>query len=305
MQIGFIGLGKMGFNMVERLLEKGHGVTVHDLSRDAVARIVERGASGAASVAALAEALAPPRVVWLMVPAGAPVDAVLDSLVPGLQEGDIVIDGGNSRHTDSVRRAARLEAGGLAFVDVGTSGGLEGARHGACMMVGGSREAYDRLEPLFADLCVEGGFGYMGRSGSGHFVKMVHNGIEYGMMQAMGEGFDLLESSGYGLDYREVSRVWSNGSVIRGWLMELAGNAFRRDARLGYLEGSIADSGEGRWCVEAALEHGVSVPVIAESVFRRFSSRSRDNFSDKVVAALRHEFGGHGFRGTGKGEGAS
>ena len=305
MEIGFIGLGKMGSGMVEHLLELGHRVVVYDLSADSVAALSAQGAVPARSLHQLVDELAPPRVVWMMVPAGRPVDAVLDGLMPCLGAGDTVIDGGNSHYADTVARAARLGAAGVHMLDAGTSGGLDGARHGACIMVGGPREAYDAAEPLFRELCVEGGYGYMGASGAGHFVKMVHNGIEYGMMQAMGEGFDLLESSGYGIDHETVARVWSNGSVIRGWLMELAGKAFARDGRLSYLGGAIADSGEGRWTVQAALDRGVSIPVIAESVFRRFSSRSKENFSDKVVAALRHEFGGHGFTPAEGGEGAA
>ncbi len=305
MKIGFIGLGKMGFSMVEHLLECGHQVVVHDLSQDAVSRLAEQGASAALSLEHLVAGLDTPGIVWIMVPAGAAVDSVLDGLIPLLRKGDIVIDGGNSHYADTVARAAKLEREGITLLDSGTSGGLEGARHGACIMVGGSREAYDSLEPLFRDLCVENGYGYMGSSGAGHFVKMVHNGVEYGMMQAIGEGFDLLEASGFAIDHETVARVWSNGSVIRGWLMELAEKAFRKDGKLSYLGSAIADSGEGRWTVEAALEKGVAIPVIADSVFRRFSSRSRDNFSDKVVAALRHEFGGHGYTASGDGEASS
>ncbi|NTU68733.1 MAG: decarboxylating 6-phosphogluconate dehydrogenase [Chlorobiaceae bacterium] len=305
MEIGFIGLGKMGFAMVEHLLECGHRVVVYDLSADAVGTLAGRGAVPAGSLHHLVDELRSPRVVWMMVPAGRAVDTVLDGLAPSLRSGDIVIDGGNSHYTDTVSRAAKLAGDGVHLLDAGTSGGLEGARNGACIMVGGPREAYDAVEPLLRDLCVGEGYGYMGASGSGHFVKMVHNGIEYGMMQAIGEGFDLLESSGYGIDHETVARVWSNGSVIRGWLMELAGKAFAKDARLSYLGGAIADSGEGRWTVQAALERGVSIPVIAGSVFRRFSSRSKDNFSDRVVAALRHEFGGHGYSPAEGGEASS
>ncbi len=295
MNAGFIGLGKMGLNMVEHLLELGHRVVVYDLSQEAVESVSTKGAVPSCSLQHLAGELETPRIVWMMVPAGRAVDAVLAGIVPFLNSGDIVIDGGNSRYTDTVARAARLEEQGIRLLDVGTSGGLEGARQGACMMVGGNREAYDFVEPLLTDLCVPNGCGYMGASGAGHFVKMVHNGIEYGMMQAMGEGFDLLDSSGYGIDHETVARVWSNGSVIRGWLMELAEKALAKDGRLSYLGGAIADSGEGRWTVETALDLGVSVPVIAESVFRRFGSRRPDNFSDRVVAALRNEFGGHGY----------
>lgn len=295
MNTAFIGLGKMGLNMVEHLLELGEKVAVYDLSRDVVEALVLKGAEPAYSLEQLVRTVQHPRVVWLMVPAGNPVDEVLASLMPYLDRGDIVVDGGNSHYADSVQRAVRLLEQGIRFLDAGTSGGLEGARHGACIMVGGDRDAYIAIEPLLEALCVPGGYGYMGRSGSGHYVKMVHNGIEYGMMQAMGEGFDLLESSGFELDHAEVARVWSNGSVIRGWLMDLAARAFEKDGKLGYLAGNIADSGEGRWSVEAALRQQVSIPVISASLFRRYRSRSENNFSDKVVAALRHEFGGHGF----------
>jgi 6-phosphogluconate dehydrogenase len=296
MNTGFIGLGKMGFNMVENLLDHQRKVVVFDLSVEAVEAASEKGAIAAESPGILAGKLQHPRMIWIMVPAGKPVDSVLELIMPHLEPGDILIDGGNSRYSDSERRAKLLEQQGIFFLDAGTSGGLDGARHGACIMVGGAKEAYDLVEPLLRDMCVKNGYGYMGRSGSGHFVKMVHNGIEYGMMQAIGEGFDLLETSGYDLDPEVVAGVWANGSVIRGWLMELAGQAFSKDRKLGYLKGEIADSGEGRWTVEAALEQKVSIPVIAGALFRRYSSRAEENFSDKVVAALRHEFGGHGFK---------
>lgn len=295
MKIGFIGLGKMGFGMVENLLDHGHEVVAFDLSPEAVQRIAGRGAEPAVSLEDMVSRLEAPRAVWMMVPAGNPVDATLSGLLPLLDKGDIVLDGGNSHYRDTLRRSGELSAIGIRYMDVGTSGGLEGARSGACMMIGGDRDVFGFLSPLFGDLCVPGGFGYMGESGSGHFVKMVHNGIEYGMMQAMGEGFDIMENSVFSIDHLEVARVWSNGSVIRGWLMELVAKAFERDGKLGYLSGEIADSGEGRWTVETALEEKVSIPVIADAVFRRYRSRSNDNFSDKVVAALRNEFGGHGF----------
>ncbi|QEQ57436.1 phosphogluconate dehydrogenase (NAD(+)-dependent, decarboxylating) [Chlorobium phaeovibrioides] len=295
MQAGFIGLGKMGFNMALQLLEHGHELVVFDLTEQAVSRMEEAGAIPADSVADLASRLSSPRVIWLMVPAGDAVDATIRDLLTQLQEGDIVVDGGNSRYQDSRRRAVELAGVGIRFLDVGTSGGLEGARHGACTMVGGEKDAYLCVEPLLKDLCVPGGYGYMGSSGAGHYAKMVHNGIEYGMMQAIGEGFELMQAGEFGFDMEEVSRVWANGSVIRSWLMDLARQAFQKDGSLGYLEGTIADSGEGRWTVEAALERDVSVPVIASALFRRYRSRSDNNFSDRVVAALRHEFGGHGF----------
>ena len=295
MNIGFVGLGKMGFNMVQHLVECRHHVVVFDLSAELVVTLSEEGAVASSSLHQLASMLPSPRLIWLMVPAGTPVDATIDTLLPSLQPGDIIIEGGNSHYTESVKRAARLNEQGIYFLDAGTSGGLEGARRGACIMVGGDKRAYDIIEKLLKDLCVENGYGYMGPSGSGHFAKMVHNGVEYGMMQAIGEGFDLLASSGYDFNLDEVSKVWANGSVIRGWLMDLAARAFQKDPKLDYLSGRIADSGEGRWTIEAALEHEVSIPVIAASLFTRYRSRSEDNISDRVVAALRHEFGGHAF----------
>jgi len=302
MKIGFIGLGKMGFNMVEHLLELGHEVVAFDVSAEAVKAIKAKGATAASSLQHLVGELDAPRVVWMMVPAGRAVDAVIGGLAPFLKAGDIVIDGGNSRYTDSVARAEKLREEGVRLLDIGTSGGLDGARHGACMMAGGDREAYTIVEPMLRDLCVENGCGYMGASGAGHFVKMVHNGIEYGMMQAIGEGFDLLRASGFAPDNETVARVWSNGSVIRGWLMELAEKAFAKDGDLGWLGGKVADSGEGRWTVEAAIDLGVAVPIISGALFRRFRSQSEENFSDKVVAALRHEFGGHAVQAPGSGE---
>lgn len=295
MKLGFVGLGKMGENMVENLLAHGHEVVVYDLSSEAVGKSAGKGAFPAASLEDMASQLAVPKVFWLMVPSGDPVDRTLDSLRSLFERGDVVIDGGNSNYHDTVRRGRELAERGVSFMDVGTSGGLEGAKDGACMMVGGDRDVFTSLIPLFKDLCVDNGYGYMGKSGAGHFAKMVHNGIEYGMMQAIGEGFDILRNSGFAFDHHEVARVWANGSVIRGWLMELVARAFQEDGELGYLSGEIADSGEGKWTVETALEQGVSIPVIADALFRRYRSRSKDNFSDKVVAALRHEFGGHGF----------
>ncbi|MEI8185152.1 MAG: decarboxylating 6-phosphogluconate dehydrogenase [Chlorobiaceae bacterium] len=295
MKIGFVGLGKMGFNMAKHLLECGHDLAVFDLSENAVASLAEHGAVASASLPELAGMLQSPRLIWLMVPAGTPVDTTLNTLMPLLDPGDIIIDGGNSHYTDSEKRAALLKNKEIFFLDAGTSGGLEGARQGACIMVGGDKQAYEVIEPLLKDMCLENGCGYMGASGSGHFAKMVHNGVEYGMMQSIGEGINLLASSGYDFNLEEVSRVWANGSVIRGWLMDLVVRAFQKDPQLEYLSGRIADSGEGRWTVEAALEHEVSIPVIAASLFSRYRSRSENNLSDRVVAALRHEFGGHSF----------
>jgi 6-phosphogluconate dehydrogenase len=281
--------------MACHLLECGHNLVVFDLMESPVAALAEKGAVAAASLQELAGMLDTPRLLWLMVPAGDPVDSTIEQLSSLLDPGDIIVDGGNSHYKDSRRRAVRLKKEGISFLDAGTSGGLEGALQGACIMVGGEKAAYDVVEPLLKELCVENGYGYMGQSGSGHFAKMVHNGIEYGMMQAIGEGFNLLDASDYDFDLEEVSRVWVHGSVIRGWLMELMLRALQKDPELGYLKGSIADSGEGRWTVETALEHEVSIPVIAASLFNRYRSRSDENLSDRVVAALRYEFGGHSF----------
>jgi 6-phosphogluconate dehydrogenase len=295
MKIGFIGLGKMGMSMVENLLDHGHEVVVYDLSHSLVEHATTRGAEGSSGPEDLIARLPEHPAIWMMVPAGDAVDGTLDALLPLLNQGSCVIDGGNSHYRDTMRRAEYASARGVHYLDVGTSGGLDGARNGACMMIGGKEEMFRNLEQLFTDLCVPDGYGYMGSSGAGHFVKMVHNGIEYGMMQAIGEGFDILETAPFDFDHKAIARVWSNGSVIRGWLMELAGQAFEKDGKLGYLSGSIADSGEGRWTIEAAMDQNVSIPVIANALFRRYRSRSEENFSDKVVAALRHEFGGHGY----------
>ncbi len=297
MKAGFVGLGKMGYSMVRHLLECGHDAVVFDLSQETVAGLAENGAIAATSLWELAGNLVSPRIIWLMVPAGDPVDSTIGKLVDFLEPGDVIIDGGNSHYTDSVRRAETLAASGIRFLDAGTSGGLDGARNGACIMVGGEKSAFELVEPLLKDLCVENGYAYLGASGSGHYAKMVHNGIEYGMMQAMGEGFNLLSSSGFDFNLEEVAKVWSNGSVIRGWLMELATSAFQKDPKLDYLSGRISDSGEGRWTLEAALGQEVSIPVIAASLFSRYRSRSENNLSDRLVAALRHEFGGHAFSG--------
>jgi len=294
MKFGMIGLGKMGMNLVLNALDHGHEVVVHDVNPEPVQTLAEKGAIPADSIEALIRKLSRPRIVWLMVPAGDIVDQVLESVVPVLEEGDIVIDGGNSHYRDSIVRAERLGDRGIRFFDVGTSGGMEGARHGACFMIGGDKETFGQyLEPLFRDLAVENGYLYAGRTGSGHFLKMVHNGIEYGMMQAIAEGFEILDKSEFDFDYEEVARVWSNGSVIRGWLMELTRNAFAKDPRLEGIRGVMHSSGEGLWTVQTALDVQASAPVIAMSLFMRYRSLEDDTFHGKVVAALRNEFGGH------------
>lgn len=296
MKIGFIGLGKMGLNMVQNLLDHGHEIVAYDISPKLTEEVSKLGAKGVNSIEDLMTNLPESKAIWLMVPAGKPVDGTIEKLLPLIKKDDILIDGGNSYYKDTLRRAELLNSKGIKFLDVGTSGGTDGARNGACMMIGGDKEAYSKLEGLFQCMCVENGCGYVGQSGSGHFVKMVHNGIEYGMMQSIGEGFDLLSSSNFKPNLENVAKIWSNGSVIRGWLMDLTQNALSKDANLSHVAGEIADSGEGKWTVEAALEHNVSIPVIGASMFERYRSRQANTMGNKIVAALRDEFGGHGFK---------
>jgi 6-phosphogluconate dehydrogenase len=285
----------MGMNMVRRLLKGGHQVIAYNRTPNKTDQIVKEGAIGAYSLSELVEKLPPPRVVWLMLPAGPTIDDHLAQLKELLSDGDMVIDGGNTYYKDDIRRAEMLAEKGIQFVDAGVSGGIWGLEVGYCTMVGGAKENYEYLEPIFKSLAPEDGYLYCGPTGAGHFVKMVHNGIEYGMMQAYGEGFDILEASPYAesLNYAEVAHLWNQGSVIRSWLLELAEAAFKKDARLSDIRGYVEDSGEGRWTVQQAVETGVSAPVISLSLFQRFRSRAEDAFSDKVLAALRREFGGH------------
>ncbi|QMV43604.1 phosphogluconate dehydrogenase (NAD(+)-dependent, decarboxylating) [Cohnella cholangitidis] len=293
MELGLIGLGKMGFNLARNLLLNQHRVTVYDVDPEPGAELAKLGAVPAASIGQLAANLPSPRTIWIMVPAGKIVDEVIDSLLPDLEQGDIVIDGGNSHYKDSVVRADRLRERGIRFFDVGTSGGMEGAANGGCFMIGGDREAFKFIEPLFQAIAVDRGYLYAGANGSGHYLKMVHNGIEYGMMQSIAEGFELLSKSQYEFNYEDVARVWSNGSVIRGWLMELAEQAFSKDPKLSGIKGKMMSSGEGKWTVQTALDLEVGTPVIALSLLMRYRSLEEDTFHGKVVAALRNEFGGH------------
>ena len=295
MQIGMIGLGRMGMNMVKRLLQGGHEVVAYNRSPEKTEEIVKEGATGSFSLAELVEKLTQPRAVWLMLPAGKPVDDHLEKLKELLDPDDIVIDGGNTYYKDDIRRGDFLAEKHIKFVDVGVSGGIWGLEVGYCLMAGGDRQVYNHLEPIFKTLAPREGYLYCGPTGAGHFVKMVHNGIEYGMMQAYGEGFAILDGSPYGefLDYAQVSHLWNQGSVIRSWLLELLEVAFGKDERLTEIRGYVEDSGEGRWTVLQAVESGVAAPVIALSLFRRFSSREEDSFEDRVLAALRREFGGH------------
>ena len=295
MRLAMIGLGKMGGNMTARLLERGHEVVAFDRSADVVQRTVALGATGASSLADVVTALRPPRIVWIMVPAGAPVDETIAALVSGLEEGDVVIDGGNSRYVDTLRRARALEQRQIDFVDAGTSGGIWGRENGYCLMVGGSSRAIELCGPIFESLAGPGGFAHVGPAGAGHYVKMVHNGIEYGMLQAYAEGYEILHASKAfpDLDLHQIAAVWNRGSVVRSWLNELAERAFERDASLAALRGWVADSGEGRWTVQEATDLDVPAPVIALSLIMRLRSRQEDSFGAKVIAALRNEFGGH------------
>ncbi len=293
MELGMIGLGRMGANMSERLVRGGHRVISYDRSPEAIQLVVDKGAVGAHSLADFVKQLTPPRAIWLMVPSGDPVDQTIDQLLPLLNEGDILIDGGNSNYKDSIRRAGKLSAQRLHFIDAGTSGGVWGLENGYCMMVGGDKEIVERLAPIFTTLAPPDGYLHVGPNGAGHFVKMIHNGIEYGMLQAYGEGFELLKASRFDLDLGKISHLWNQGSVVRSWLLELAENAFEKDPKLSSIRGYVDDSGEGRWTVEEAIERSVPAPVLMLSLFARFASRQEDSFSAKVIAALRNEFGGH------------
>ncbi|MFT8871259.1 MAG: phosphogluconate dehydrogenase (NAD(+)-dependent, decarboxylating) [Sporolactobacillus sp.] len=293
MDIGLIGLGKMGFNLALNMTEHGFSVHAYDCSVDAVRRATKANITVHETMDELIRALPAPRALWMMVPAGEPTEETFQSLLTLLQPEDVVIDGGNSRYTDSLRRYQSCHDRGLLFLDVGTSGGISGARHGACTMIGGDRAAYDRLEFLFKSLSVEDGYLYTGKAGSGHFLKMVHNGIEYGMMQAIAEGFEVLEKSEFDYDNEAVAKVWNHGSVIRSWLIELLEDAFSKDSDLETITGVMASSGEGKWTLESALDLQVPTPVIALSLLMRYRSLESDTFAGKVVAALRNEFGGH------------
>lgn len=292
MEVGLIGLGKMGYNLGLNLLDHKHQLVAYDLNTTAVKEMEENGAKGASSLKELVTSLSSPRVLWVMVPHTV-VDSVIEEISPFLESGDIVIEAGNSHYKESIRRYEQLKETGVHYMDAGTSGGTEGARQGACYMIGGDPEAWEVVESLFKDTAVENGFLYAGKSGSGHFLKMVHNGIEYGMMASIGEGFELLEKSDFDYDYEKVARVWNNGSVIRSWLMELTENAFSKDAKLDEIKGIMHSSGEGKWTVETALELQTATPVIAMSLLMRYRSLENDTFTGKVVAALRNEFGGH------------
>jgi 6-phosphogluconate dehydrogenase len=300
MQLAMIGLGRMGGNMVRRLLQEGEGgggggheLIVYDRSADAVQAHVAQGVKAAKDLADVARQLAPRRVVWVMVPAGA-VESTIEQLVPHLARGDIVIDGGNSHFRDSLRRAEALKARGIEFVDVGTSGGIWGLTVGYCLMIGASPAAFQHCEPIFRTLAPPEGYAHVGPCGAGHYVKMVHNGIEYGLLQAYAEGYEILHASqDFKLQLGQIAKLWNHGSVVRSWLNELAERAFSRDDQLAAIRGYVEDSGEGRWTVEEAMRLDVPAPVITLSLLARLRSRQEESFGAKVIAALRYEFGGH------------
>jgi 6-phosphogluconate dehydrogenase len=294
MRLAMIGLGRMGGNMTERLVKGGHEVVAFDRTRDVVDKYVLHGATGAYTIPDVPAKLKTPRIVWIMVPAGKPVDETIAQLLPGMSKGDVIIDGGNSNFHDSMRRAADLQGRGIHFVDSGTSGGIWGLANGYCLMIGASPEAFKLCEPIFKTLAPPDGYAHMGPPGSGHYVKMVHNGIEYGMLQAYAEGYEILHASkDFKLDLHKIAAVWNHGSVVRSWLNELAEMAFAKDVDLKDLRGYVEDSGEGRWTVQEAIDLDVPAPVITLSLIMRLRSRQQDSFSAKSIAALRNEFGGH------------
>jgi 6-phosphogluconate dehydrogenase len=294
MDVAMVGLGRMGGNMARRLLRGGHRVVVWNRTYEKAQELEGDGAEAVRELVDVVAALPVPRVIWLMLPYGDTTQEAIDALVPHLAEGDILIDGGNSPFQDDVRRGGALAEHGIRYLDAGTSGGVWGLQVGYCLMVGGERSAFEHVEPLLATLAPPGhGYDYMGGHGSGHFVKMVHNGIEYGMMQAYAEGFELLESTDWDLDLAAIADLWNQGSVVRSWLLELAADALKKDPGLEHISGYVEDTGEGRWTVEQAIQRSVPLPVITMSLFTRFRSRQDDTFSGKVLAALRNEFGGH------------
>jgi len=300
MQLAMIGLGRMGGNMAERLMRHGHEMVVFDRTAETVAKYEKLGATGTSDLAKMVQALRTPRVIWIMVPAGDPVDQTIATLTPMLSPGDIIIDGGNSNFHDTIRRGQQLAQFKIELIDSGTSGGIWGLENGYCLMVGGSEPAVKHCEPIFTALVPENGYAHVGPTGSGHYVKMVHNGIEYGLLQAYAEGYEILHASKIfpKLDLEQISEVWQHGSVVRSWLNELAASAFARDASLGAVKGWVADSGEGRWTVQEAIDLDVPAPVITLSLLARFRSRQTDSFGAKVIAALRNEFGGHEVKHT-------
>jgi 6-phosphogluconate dehydrogenase len=296
MELGFVGLGRMGGNMVTRLVRGGHRVMAYDPSPGAAALAKTNGAELVAALAALPRALRPPRAVWVMVPAAEPTETAVQSLAAVLERGDTILDGGNTRWKDDVRRGKELAARGVHYVDVGTSGGIWGLQNGYCLMAGGDEAPVKRLAPIFATLAPPDGWLHVGGIGAGHYVKMIHNGIEYAMMQGYAEGFELMSASEYRLDLPAIAKLWNQGSVVRSWLLELAADALKADPTLEHLKAYVEDSGEGRWTVEDAVEKSVPAPTITAALFARFRSRRENSFADRLLAALRNQFGGHAVR---------
>jgi 6-phosphogluconate dehydrogenase len=296
MELGFIGLGKMGMNMVTRLRRDQHRIVAFDRSADLIKQAEAQGCTGASSLADLVGKLSAPRAVWVMVPSGAPTEETVQAVAALLQPGDTIIDGGNTRFHDDVRRAAELKTRGIHYVDAGTSGGIWGLKIGYCLMVGGENAAVNRLAPVFKTLAPDDGWAHVGAAGAGHYVKMVHNGIEYSMMQGYAEGFELMSKSEYKLDLARIADLWMHGSVVRSWLLELAAGALKDDQKLEKLKGYVQDSGEGRWMIADAIEKDVPVPTLTTALFTRFRSRQAESFAEKMLAALRNAFGGHSVR---------
>ena len=297
MEIGFVGLGKMGMNMVERLRRDNHQIVAFDLDEAKLKEVSTFGADGVNSLKEMVARLTPPRGVWVMVPAGDPTDSTINQLAELLEPGDAIIDGGNTNFHDDVRRAAMLAGMKLHLVDAGTSGGIWGLKLGYCLMIGGEVEIFRRYEPIFKTLAPPGGYAHVGGHGAGHYVKMVHNGIEYGLMQAYAEGFEAMHKSEYKLDLPMIAKLWRQGSVVRSWLLELAADALAKDPDLARIRGYVEDSGEGRWAVQDAIDKNISMPIITMALFARFRSRAdkgEGTFGEKLLAALRDEFGGHG-----------
>ena len=299
MQLGFVGLGKMGLNMVTRLVRGGHQIVAFDRSADAVAKAETAGARGAATLDAVVAALTPPRAVWVMVPAGEPTESTVAALGDRLAAGDAIVDGGNTNFHDDVRRAQTLAAKQVHYIDAGTSGGIWGLKEGYCLMVGGREDVCRRLEPIFLTLAPEGGYLRVGDAGAGHYVKMVHNAIEYGLMQAYAEGFNLMHASEYQIDLPAVASLWMRGSVVRSWLLELTARALKEDPALASLEAYVEDSGEGRWTLHEGVDRSVPLPVLSAALFTRFRSRDRNPFGERLLAALRNQFGGHAVKKAG------
>jgi 6-phosphogluconate dehydrogenase len=294
MRIGFIGLGRMGANMVRRLLRDGHEIVAYNRTAEKTREIADEGATPSFSLEELVSKLDKPRAVWVMVPAGDATEAQIDELTKLLEPGDTIVDGGNTNFHDDVRRHAKLAEKGLRYVDAGVSGGIWGLANGFCLMVGGEADAVSPLEPIFRSLAPADGYLHVGGPGSGHYVKMVHNGIEYGLMQAYAEGFEIMHASDYTLDLAAISGLWNHGSVVRSWLLELAERAFSANGQeLDHLQGWVADSGEGRWTVQEAIDHDIPASIITLSLLTRFRSRQDESYGAKVLAALRNEFGGH------------